>query len=185
MNTVTPEQPGATRVDSVGAVASGLCAVHCAVCALLPALFGTLGLGMLLGHKAEWIFTLTAIAFGVGALVLGWRRHRSARVVFVLGLGIVGLLASRGLEVGTAHAGHHTEATHAAEVTHAERTAEAAHPAASTEHNEASSTQHDEAAAGVAHAAGTTIGVLAGLLLLLGHLLNIRAARRSRQACCL
>ena len=59
--------------DRVGATVSSLCAVHCAVCALLPAAFGILGLGFLLGQEAEWALTLTAVAFGSGALV-----HQSA-----------------------------------------------------------------------------------------------------------
>ena len=56
--------------DRLGATVSSLCAIHCAVCALLPAAFGVLGLGFLLGHEAEWALTLTAIAFGSGALVM-------------------------------------------------------------------------------------------------------------------
>ena len=55
------------KVDRFGAVASSLCAVHCAVCALLPAAFSALGLGFLIGHEAEWVLTLLAVALGAGA----------------------------------------------------------------------------------------------------------------------
>lgn len=128
-----------------------------------------LGLGALLGHEAEWVFTATAIVFGASALVLGWRRHRSARVAALLGLGIVGLLASRGIEMSGGHDDHHAEAAHAAAAHHAAADAQDAHDA------------HPEA--GFAHAAGTAVGVLAGLMLLFGHLLNLRVARREPDGC--
>lgn len=96
MTSVAIEPRGTDRLDRVGAVASSLCAVHCAVCALLPAAFGALGMGSLLGHEAEWVFTLIAVAFAAGALISGWRRHRSVWVAGLLALGIAGLLASRG-----------------------------------------------------------------------------------------
>ena len=68
----------------------------------------------LFGHEAEWIFTLIAVAFASGALVLGWRVHRSSKVAGFFLLGIIGLLASRGLEMGSHddHHGHHSEAGH-------------------------------------------------------------------------
>ncbi|MGB1698930.1 MAG: hypothetical protein ACPHRO_03175, partial [Nannocystaceae bacterium] len=40
---------------------------------------------------------------------------------------------------------------------------------------------HEEA--GV-HLAGEALGILAGLLLCLGHIFNLRATRRCRKACC-
>lgn len=149
MSSAPRRDPG---VDRFGAVASSLCAVHCAICALLPAAFGAMGLGALLGHQAEWIFTIIAIGFAAGALVLSWSRHRSPGVAAMLLIGILGLLASRGLEAGAEHdhAAHH----------HVDETAPA--------------TRHEESARGLA---GATVGVLAGLLLLSGHLLNLRAIR--------
>ena len=99
------------RVDQAGAVASTLCAIHCAICALLPAAFGALGLGMLLSQTAEWAFTLVAVSIAAGALVLSWRQYRSIAVAGLLSLGIVGLLASRVLEMGSDH--HHHGEHHA------------------------------------------------------------------------
>lgn len=151
------------RVDRLGALASTLCAVHCAACALLPAAFGALGLGFLLGHEIEWAFTLIAVALATGALVFGWRRHRSRPVVLLLALGIVGLLVSRGIEMGSEH---HEHATHEP-----------------VSHSSTPKTHH-EADEGDAHLTGTIVGVAAGLLLLSGHLLNIRATRRRREECC-
>ena len=47
-------------IDRIGVVASTLCALHCALCALLPAILGALGLGVLLDQRAEWIFEVTS-----------------------------------------------------------------------------------------------------------------------------
>ena len=124
------------KVDRFGAVASTLCAAHCAVCALLPAAFGVLGLGFLLGHEAEWIFTIVAAAFATGALVHGWRRHRSPGIALLLVVGIAGLLLARSVEGGS-HQGH------------------------------------DDAV----HLAGSAVGILAALVLVAGHILNLRASR--------
>ncbi|MEM9192365.1 MAG: MerC domain-containing protein [Myxococcota bacterium] len=165
------------RVDRIGAVASSMCAVHCALVAMVPAVFGALGLGFLLGQGAEWVFTLIAIAFAAGATVIGWRRHRSRKVVALLAIGIVGLLASRGLEMGSSHEGHHAHDAHHGE--HAE--AHGGH--ADRDHAEA----HDDAAGSapahndIVHSAGAGLGILSGLLLLVGHIWNLREARRCRR----
>jgi hypothetical protein len=153
------------RLDRMGALASGVCAAHCAICAWLPTAFGAVGLGLFLGHEDEWVFTLVAVAFATGALLVSWRRHQSVAVAGLLALGIAGLLASRGLEIGWAGSAHH------------EHPGEAHRP----------SIQH--AASHVApenptHRAGTAVGVLAGLLLISGHVLNLRASQRCREASC-
>ena len=134
MSVGVPKPRRSARVDRFGALASSLCAAHCALCAMLPAAFGALGLGFLLRHEAEWGFTLIAVTFAVGALALGWLRHRSFIVAAFLVLGIVGLLASRSLEMDSAHQG-------------------------------------------ASHVAGPAVGVVAGLLLLAGHVLNLRKGR--------
>ena len=159
--------------DRLGSVASTLCAVHCAICAFLPVIFTAVGLNFLLNQSAEWLFSLVAIAFGLGALILGWRRHRSKTVAILLTLGVVGILASRGLEMGSDHHGH--DDTH-----HGEAVADGAEEhhdeADHDEHGEA----HDEHDDG-AHTLGAVVGVLAGTTLLFGHLLNIRTFRRRRE----
>ena len=178
------------RVDRFGAVASTLCAAHCAVAALLPVAFSALGLSFLVGHEAEWIFTLLAVGFALAALVVSWRQHRSLKVAALLSLGIIGLLASRGLEMNSGHHGHHEESHHAAEA----HQKEAAHKP--DEHHEAhekdSHDEHHEAHGkeshgeneGFGHAAGTLVGVLGGLLLLGGHVSNLRLGRRPPEDCC-
>ena len=134
------------RVDQAGAVASTLCAIHCAICALLPAAFGALGLGMLLSQTAEWAFTIVAVSIAFGALVLSWRQHRSIAVAGLLSLGIVGLLASRVLEMGSDHhhgdhhADHHGEEHHD-EGAHAET---AHHDSVAEKHEDHHNEGHDE-----------------------------------------
>lgn len=157
--------------DRIGAVASSLCLVHCAMCGLLPAACGAVGLGVLLGHEVEWAFTLVAVTFAAVALVLNWRRHRSPVVATLLLLGIVGLLTSRGLETvgldGEHHADHHVKANHMGRNTDA-----LTEPDAS-----------EHADSGLWPVVGFTVGVVAGLLLLAGHFGNLRAARRCGRDC--
>ncbi|MEO1269068.1 MAG: MerC domain-containing protein, partial [Myxococcota bacterium] len=179
-------------IDRFGAFASSLCAVHCAVSALIPAAFGALGLGFLLGHEAEWVLTLVAIAFALGTLALGWRRHRSVGVALLLVLGVVGLLVSRGLEMGSEH--HHGEAAHAHAAEDSDTAPHAPKGTSIHDHepprDEADPEKEDHHDAPVGAASeqalsfvGPAVGICAGLLLLAGHLLNLRALRRFRSAC--
>ena len=90
-------------IDRAGMVASSACAAHCAVSALLPGALSAAGLGMLLSHEAEWVLTGIAVAFAVGALAVGWRRHRSTAVAVALGAGIAGLVGARLIEEAGIH----------------------------------------------------------------------------------
>ena len=178
------------KVDRFGAVASSLCAVHCALCALLPTAFSAVGLGFLIGHEVEWGLTLLAVALGIGALIFGWRQHRSTQVAALLIIGIVGLLASRGLEMGSDHHGHHDDAEHA-KVEESGEHADEGEKHAKKEEGEHKEKHHDEEGHGenlehddAGHLIGASVGVLAGLLLFLGHLLNIRALRKCQKPCC-
>lgn len=169
------------RVDRLGALASSLCAVHCALAALLPASLGALGLGFLLGERAEWLFTIIAMAFAAGASVLGWRRHRSRLVVTLLALGIAGLLASRMIEMGSGHHDHGEAPHHVAAEPHGGHGDRAdAEPAG---HHAGETHEEDHHGLGGAHGAGTAVGVFAGLLLLAGHILNLRADRARAEQC--
>ena len=200
------------RIDQAGAVASTLCAIHCAICALLPAAFGALGLGMLLSQTAEWAFTIVAVSIAVGALVLSWRQHRSVAVAGLLSLGIVGLLASRVLEMGSDHhhhgdhhgEEHHDEVAHA-EDKHDDSTADKhedhhdeKHVADGHEHEGHSSEKHhDDHKEGHHdehegeedghdddnHTLGASVGIAGGMFLLFGHILNIGTSRKRKTAC--
>lgn len=146
--------------DRFGALASGLCAVHCAATALAPALFVLAGLELLLSESAEWTFTALALLFASGALLFGWRRHRSVPVASVFALGILGLLLSRGLEMRAHH-------DHAHEVSH--------HGAARLVPRR--TPDHDGAGSQDGHGLGAWFGLVAGAFLVGGHALNIRASR--------
>ena len=178
------------KVDRFGAFASSLCAAHCALCALLPAAFSVLGVSFLAGHEAEWLFTLVAIAFASGALVLGWRQHGSKRVAGLLAIGIIGLLVSRGLEMGGEHHGEHGD-EHAAAANHeshekghsehgekADNDANKNHDSHDDDHDDHGG--HDD----FVHLAGASVGVLAGVILLFGHIANIRESRKCQKDCC-
>lgn len=87
-----------SRIDRAGVLASSVCAIHCALVAVLPGVLSAAGLAMLLSHEAEWAFTIAAVTFAAVALTVGWRRHRSLMVASALGAGIVGLVAARLVE---------------------------------------------------------------------------------------
>ena len=152
--------------DYFGSLASTVCAVHCAICGFLPALFGILGLGFLLSARVEWMLVIVAIVFALTALVLGWRQHKSTRVAAFLLLGIGGLLLARGLEAGSDHHHHEGEAHSEAGEHHAGHSDEGDH--------------HEDSG----HLVGALVGSFAGLLLLVGHILNVRETRRCRVDCC-
>lgn len=201
------------RIDQAGAVASTLCAIHCAICALLPAALGALGLGMLLSQTAEWAFTLVAVSIAAGALVLSWRQYRSVVVAGLLSLGIVGLLASRVIEMGSDHhhgehhADHHGEEHHD-EVAHAE---DGHHDSTAEKHEDHHDKGHDEKHVADRHehedhlsekhgdhkedhhddhegeenghdddnhTLGASVGIVGGILLLFGHIINIGTSRK-------
>ena len=174
--------------DRFGAVASSLCALHCAVCALLPTIFAVLGVGFLLTHEAEWILNIIAILFGVFSLRLAVRTHRFRPVMVLLCVGIVGLMIGRGLEMVADH-GHHggEHDAHASVDDHHEDghhdDGEQADEEPKHEADEAGhADKHDNHAEGDGlHMLGAGVGVLSGLLLFSGHLLNLRTLRRRRE----
>ncbi len=189
------------RVDRFGMFASTACALHCAVCALVPAAFATLGLDILLDEKFEWLLTIVAVTFGVLAMAMGWRRHRNLRVMAILSVGIAGLLAVRfaaghghhdehsdhathaahadsdhladhdGKEHGTKHADEDHHAKHAGEKHHDKHSGDEDHRG----HDEAEA-HHDEHE----HGSGEALGIVAGLILLMGHVSNLQEMRRRR-----
>ena len=65
--------------DRVGAVASFLCALHCAALPFIIAILPALGLSFLADHRLERIFIAFASCLALGALIRGYRRHGIAR----------------------------------------------------------------------------------------------------------
>ena len=174
--------------DRFGAVASSLCALHCAICAMAPALFGAIGLGVLLSPAVENGLALVAILFAAFAMLIAWRQKRSTLILSLLALGVLGLILSRGLEMG-GHHDHHAEAHHA-EVSEGDEHEGKDEHEGRDEHEGKDERPEDEHAEGhheaheggdMTHALGGAVGVLAGLTLLTGHLLNLDAARKRRE----
>ncbi len=173
-DTETVVASGEGRVDRLGAFASTACAIHCALCAFIPATFAALGLDFLLGHEAEWALTLFAVGLGIGALVMGWRRHGNALVLITLSVGIAALLAARTLEGGH-HDEHHEDAAHATAGDEGHKKATESHSAGADEHD--SEEEHE----GEGHLAAELIGIGGGVVLMLGHVFNLGAMRSRRE----
>ena len=85
--------PIAVAADRVGATASFLCAVHCALLPFVIALLPLIGLGFLADHRFERIFVACAAALTSVTIVTAWRRHRKLHALFLLIPGIALLLA--------------------------------------------------------------------------------------------
>ncbi|KZC35251.1 MULTISPECIES: MerC domain-containing protein [Rhodanobacter] len=62
--------------DRVGATASFLCAIHCALLPFVIALLPLLGLEFLADHRFERVFVLFACVLASFVLVRGYRRHQ-------------------------------------------------------------------------------------------------------------
>lgn len=61
--------------DRIGAIASFLCAIHCAALPFVLALLPLLGLEFLADHRFERAFVLFACALALVSLIGGYRRH--------------------------------------------------------------------------------------------------------------
>ena len=79
--------------DRVGATASFLCAVHCALLPLVLALLPALGLGFLANHQFEHGFIAFASVLALTSLIVGYRRHQCFRAFWFLVPGIALLFA--------------------------------------------------------------------------------------------
>jgi len=78
----------ATLVDRVGATASMLCAVHCALLPFVLALLPLIGLEFLAGHTFERVFVGCAAVLACASLVTAYRRHRRPHALFLMVPGI-------------------------------------------------------------------------------------------------
>lgn len=78
----------AVVVDRVGATASLLCAVHCVLLPFVLALLPLIGLEFLAGHLFERIFVACAAALACASLIMGYRRHRNPRALYLMVPGI-------------------------------------------------------------------------------------------------
>ncbi len=78
--------------DRVGAMASFLCAVHCALLPFVLALLPFVGLGFLADHRFERGFVIFACVLAAIALGRGYRRHRLRQPLLLAAAGIALLL---------------------------------------------------------------------------------------------
>ncbi len=85
------------NLDTMGATASFVCAVHCMVVALLLGVMPTLA--FLAASWIEWAFLAASTAIGLFALVPGYRRHRARTPLALFTLGIAVLATLRALLV--------------------------------------------------------------------------------------
>ncbi|MGN6789203.1 MAG: MerC domain-containing protein [Rhodanobacteraceae bacterium] len=83
----------AAVVDRVGATASMLCAVHCALLPFVLALLPLIGLEFLAGHTFERIFVGCAAALACASILTAYRRHRRPHALFLMVPGIALLCA--------------------------------------------------------------------------------------------
>lgn len=68
--------------DRLGAVASFLCAIHCALLPFVIAVLPLLGLSFLGSHRFEEVFVSCACVLAASALISGYRRHHRRLPMF-------------------------------------------------------------------------------------------------------
>ncbi len=89
-------------IDKLGIVASAVCAVQCALGAVLAGASGVIG-PWLADERIESIFAATAVAVVMVALGAGVRRHGEKLPAIVAAVGIVVIVGSRLVEVPAEH----------------------------------------------------------------------------------
>lgn len=92
-----PEQASRTRwwsvADRIGAAASFLCAIHCALLPFVLAALPFLGLEFLADHRFERGFVMFACALALLALIRGYRRHQGPLPLLLAAPGLALLLS--------------------------------------------------------------------------------------------
>lgn len=117
MNTVvmssiqTPKPRWWHVADRIGATASFLCAIHCALLPFVLALLPFLGLEFLASDRFERGFVMFASVLAMFALIRGYRRHQTASPLM---LAIPGLLL---LMIGVTFVSHYSIIVHSVLVT--------------------------------------------------------------------
>lgn len=83
------------KLDKVGATASFLCAIHCAIMPFVLTMLPLLGLTFLASEPVEWALLAISATLGTLSLCVGFREHRSRRVFAFLGIAVALLVAGR------------------------------------------------------------------------------------------
>jgi hypothetical protein len=85
------------RFDQLGVVASSVCAVHCALSAVIVGASSALGT-LFRDERLELAFLLSAVALAAASVATSYRRHRDQTVVVLAVTGLALLGAGRALE---------------------------------------------------------------------------------------
>ena len=83
------------KLDRAGAMASFLCAIHCAVMPFVVTMLPLVGLSFLASEPVEWVLLLSSAILGTLSLCAGFREHGSRRVFAVLAIALALLVAGR------------------------------------------------------------------------------------------
>ncbi|WP_449428214.1 MerC domain-containing protein [Rhodanobacter umsongensis] len=97
--------------DRIGATASFLCAIHCAVLPFVLALLPFVGLEFLAGQRFERGFVSFACMLALFAMIRGYRRHQVALPLLLAAPGLALLL------LGVTYAEHYSIILHSVLVT--------------------------------------------------------------------
>lgn len=79
------------NLDKVGACASAICAVHCALTGLALGLLSVMGLSFISSPIVDVIFVGTAVIVGISAVRHGIRHHKSYIPATIFALGIASI----------------------------------------------------------------------------------------------
>lgn len=94
-------------VDRVGATASLLCAIHCALLPFVLAALPLIGLGFLAGHAFERVFVTCAALLAGFSIVMAYRQHGRPHALLLMVPGIALLVFGIAIDLD-AHVAIHT-----------------------------------------------------------------------------
>lgn len=90
------ELDNSSRLDTLGATASFLCAVHCALMPLVASLLPLAGLGFLADERTEWLLLAVSLTLGIKSLWPCYRYwHFKPQPLWLLAGGAGLLLSAR------------------------------------------------------------------------------------------
>ncbi len=82
-------------LDRVGAAASFLCAIHCAVMPMVITLMPLMALSILASEAVEWILFGISAILATGSICWGYKKHRSRTILAILACALALLSAGR------------------------------------------------------------------------------------------
>jgi hypothetical protein len=88
MEPVMQGKPPRSRLDQLGVLASSICAVHCALGAVLVGASGLVG-SFVQDERVEAVLLISAVVVALIACGAGYRRHRDKWVLVLVALGLL------------------------------------------------------------------------------------------------